>query len=116
MEKVIAWVEIPTENFGRAVEFYNEVLKLKPMDFGSEKMACLPNDEGAIIFADGFKPSKQGAIVSFNAGNDLDGCLDRVEQNGGSIIRGKTKIEAEGRGYFAHFTDTEGNRVGLYGN
>ena len=30
-------------------------------------------------------------------------------------ITGKTKIEAEGRGYFAIFIDCEGNKVGLYG-
>lgn len=118
MEKLIAWVEIPTENFERAVKFYNDVLKLdlKPMDFGTEKMACLPNDEGAIVYTEGFKPSNQGAVVSFNAGDDLDACLERVKENGGSIIQEKSKIEAEGRGYFALFNDTEGNRVGLYGN
>jgi predicted enzyme related to lactoylglutathione lyase len=28
----------------------------------------------------------------------------------------KTKIEVEGKGYFALFIDCEGNKEGLYGN
>jgi len=56
--KLIRWVEIPAENFERAVQFYNSVFGwgLEPMDWwGTEKMASLPNDEGAISFAPGFK-------------------------------------------------------------
>jgi len=30
-----------------------------------------------------------------------------IEKNGGKIIRPKTKIEAEGRGYFSLFIDSE---------
>ena len=118
MKKLISWVEIPATDFYRAVEFYNKVLQieLEPLDFGSEKMACLPGDEGAISLAPGFKPSTNGPIISLNAENDIDGMISRVTENGGSITRNKTKIEAEGRGYFALFIDTEGNRLGIYGN
>ncbi len=37
-----------------------------------------------------------------------------ITRNGGKIIIPKTKIEAEGRGWFAVFADSEGNRIGLY--
>ena len=37
-----------------------------------------------------------------------------VEENGGEVVKGVTKIEAEGRGSFALVLDTEGNKVGLY--
>lgn len=118
MEKMICWVEIPAKNFNRAVNFYSEVLgiKLKPMDFGEEKMACLPNDEGAISYAPDFNPSRNGVLVSLNAGNKLNEMLERIEKNGGEVLKPKTKIEAEGRGYFALFLDSEGNRLGLYGD
>ena len=118
MKKLIAWVEIPAKNFERAVEFYNSVLNLnlKGMDFGHEKMAVFPNDEGAISFAPGFNPSKDGVLVSLYTEDDLDGTIKRIEKNGGQIVQPKTKIEAEGRGYFALFIDSEGNKVGLYGN
>ena len=115
--RLIAWVEIPTRDFYRGVKFYNQVfgLQLEPLDWGHEKMACLPNDEGAIIHSPGFEPSGQGVVVSFQTGKHLDETMRKVIEAGGTIVRPKTKIEAEGRGYFALFTDTEGNRMGLYG-
>lgn len=118
MKKIISWVEIPAQNFERAVSFYKEVLKidLQVIDCGEEKMACFPNGEGAISLAPGFNPGKDGVLVSFNAENDLEGAIERIEANGGSIVQPKTKIEAEGRGYFAVFIDCEGNRAGLYGD
>ena len=117
MQKLIAWVEIPTENFDRAVDFYNAILdlNLEKRDFGHEKMACLPDDEGAITYAEGYKPGKDGVLVSLQAGEGLDSMLQKIENNGGSILQEKTKIESENRDYFAVFTDTEGNKLGLYG-
>lgn len=117
MKKIFYWVEIPAVNFDRAVNFYGKLMgvKLEGIDCGTEKMACLPNDAGAIFWAPDFKPSKDGVLVSINAENDIDGWIERVKANGGTIDRPKTKIEVEGRGYFALFIDTEGNRLGLYG-
>ena len=118
MDKFISWVEIPAKEFLRAVEFYNKVfnLNMEPIDYGEEKMACFPNGEGAISYAKDFNPSKDGVLVSLNTGNNLDEVLEKIAGNGGSVIQSKTKIEAEGRGYFALFIDSEGNRIGLYGN
>ncbi|MFO7851776.1 MAG: VOC family protein [Bacteroidales bacterium] len=118
MTRLISWVEIPTLDFERAVRFYRSVLKieLQTIDCGEEKMACFPGGEGAISFAPDFKPGKDGVLVSFNAGNDLEGTIERIKTNGGTIVQPKTKIEAEGRAYFAVFIDCEGNRAGLYGD
>ncbi len=118
MEKFIAWVEIPTADFERAVKFYNSVLKteLQAINCGREKMACFPSGDGAIINSPGYNPCKDGTIVSLNVGNDLEGAMERVMANNGTIVQAKTKIDVEGRGYFAIFMDCEGNRVGLYGN
>lgn len=118
MKKIIAWVEIPAVQMERAVTFYNALLglKLEILDFGEEKMACFPNDEGAISVSPGFKPSKDGVLVSFDMGSKLEQAIGTVTSMGGVIVRPKTKIEAEGRGFFAVFVDTEGNKVGLYGN
>jgi len=117
MKRLVRWIEIPATDFERAVNFYNKVFKLnlEPIDFGSEKMACLPNDEGAISFSPGFKPSENGVLVSLETGKELDETLKTIEAFGGKIVKPKTKIEAEGRGYFALFLDSEGNRLGLYG-
>lgn len=118
MTKLISWVEIPAVDMQRATKFYNSVLDLdlEIQDFGSEKMACFPSGEGAISLASGFEPSENGVLVSLDTGDDLDGVLVRITDNGGRVVQKKTKIQAEGRGYFALFIDTEGNKLGLYGN
>lgn len=118
MAHLISWVEIPATDFDRAVQFYNDVLnlELQVVDCGTEKMGCFPNGEGAVSLAPNFKPSKDGVLVSLNMEDDLDGAIERVVKNKGEIIQPKTKIEVEGRGYFALFIDSEGNKVGLYGN
>lgn len=118
MKKLISWVEIPAVDFERAIRFYSAVLKvdLQIVDCGHEKMACFPTGEGAISFAPGFKPSENGTLVSLNTANDLDGAIERVKANKGTIVLPKTKIEAEDKGYFALFIDSEGNKVGLYGD
>lgn len=118
MEKLISWVEIPATDFERAVKFYSAVLeiKLEIADFGSEKMACFPTGEGAISWAKDFNPSSNGVLVSLNTGNRLNATLKTIEKNGGEIVTPKTKINAENRGYFAVFIDSEGNKLGLYGD
>jgi predicted enzyme related to lactoylglutathione lyase len=117
MDKLIAWVEIPTADFERAVKFYGSVFKLDltPIDCGNcEKMACFPTGEGAIIHSPHAKPSENGAIVSFTVPDSIDAAISRIEQAKGKVVIAKTKIEAEGRGYFAVCTDSENNKIGLY--
>ncbi len=118
MTNLISWVEIPAADFERAVNFYTSVLQtdLQVIEGEQEKMACFPGGEGAISYAPGFQPGKDGALVSFNAGDDLDGALERVEANKGKVVQPRTKIKAEGRGYFAIIMDSEGNKLGLYGD
>ncbi len=118
MTKVISWVEIPAEDFERAVNFYKSILNIdfQIIECKQEKMACFPNGEGAISYAPNLKPGKNGVLVSFNVEKNLKGAIDRIKENNGTIIQPKTKIEAEGRGYFAVFIDCEGNKVGLYGD
>jgi len=118
MKKLVSWVEIPAADFKRAVKFYNTILgiELQEIDSRTEKMACFPSGEGAISFAPGFTPSKDGVLVSLNTENDLDNTMIRIEKNGGEIIQTKTKIKAENRGYFSLFIDCEGNKLGLYGD
>jgi len=118
MDKIISWVEIPAANFERAVEFYSTILNinLQIINGNEEKMACFPSGEGAISYAPGFNPGTDGTLVSLNAADKLEQTLSAITQNGGAVIQPKTKIEAEGRGYFAIFMDSEGNKVGLYGN
>lgn len=116
MKKLVSWVEIPAIDFEKAVDFYSAIFNLnfEVLDCGEEKMACFPSGEGAISKASGFNPSKDGVLVSFNAENGIDNTLSKLQQKGGEIVQPRTKIEAEGRGYFAIFIDCEGNKIGLY--
>ena len=118
MNKLIAWVEVPVKDMEKAVTFYNNVfgLSLEILDFGHEKMALFPNDEGALSLAKGFNPSAEGVLASLNVPDTMEATMARINKHGGNVLIPKTKIEAEGRGYFATFKDCEGNTIGLYSN
>jgi uncharacterized protein len=114
----ISWFEIPATNFARAQAFYGAVLgrTIEPMVMGPITMGFLSSDPnavgGAIVHGEG-APSKQGTMVYLNGGDDLAPMLARVESAGGSIAVPKTEIGND-FGFFAHFIDTEGNKVGLH--
>jgi len=118
MKKLIEWVEIPTADFKRAVNFYNKVfeLSMEEIDCGTEKMACFPTGEGAIFYKQGYEPSEKGIIVNLTVPDNIEQTSVRIEKNAGKMLMPKTKIEAEGRGFFALCLDSEGNKIGLYEN
>ena len=116
----INWFEIPVIDFARAKKFYNAILDfdMPEMPMGPAHMGFLPHEQGkgvggAIIKVDGHVPSTMGTLVYLACGSDLAVVLGKVEAAGGKILTPKTLI-AEGMGYFAHFLDIEGNRVGLH--
>ena len=116
-KKLVAWVEVPALDFQRAVKFYEAILDVKMNIFEdeNEKMACFPTGEGAISYTKGFAPSENGVLVSFNLENNLEKCLNLLPSLGGSVVIPKTKIEVEGKGWFAVAMDCEGNKIGFYG-
>lgn len=83
-----------------------------------EKMACFEEEGetvGAISYSSEFDflPSEHGVLIHFNC-EDIAQTLEKVLQKGGKVVIPRTKIEVEGRGWFAVFTDCEGNRIGIY--
>lgn len=119
MRNLLAFFEIPAADFSRAVNFYETILdvKITVCDYGCEKMAFFPDQQGgcsgAISFAPNFCPSKDGVLIHFNC-TDMDATHLLINQNGGTLVIPKTKIEAENKGYFSTFIDSEGNTIGLY--
>jgi uncharacterized protein len=115
----INWFEIPVTNFARAKAFYETLLgiTIEPMVMGPTTMGFLSSDPnavgGALVHEENAMPSKQGTIVYLNGGEDLAPMLARVAGAGGSIAVPKTEIGND-FGFFAHFIDTEGNKVGLH--
>lgn len=80
-------------------------------------MGLFPNTgEGIsvqIINGGDYKPSAQGTVVYLNGGDDLQKIADKIEANGGKILLPKTAIGPD-MGFYAIFTDTEGNKLGLH--
>ena len=116
----ISWFEIPVTDFERAKKFYSGTFDfdMPTMPMGPAQMGFLLHEQGkgiggSIIKVDGHVPSTMGTLVYLACGSDLSVVLGRVEAAGGKILAPKTLI-AEGMGYFAHFLDIEGNRVGLH--
>jgi predicted enzyme related to lactoylglutathione lyase len=120
MKNAINWFEIPVKNFDRAQKFYETVLgaKTQVMEAMGMKSAFFPADlqsggiGGCLIQGNGYEPSQNGALVYLNGGDDLGIPLSKVEAAGGKILLPKTAIGPNG--FMAHFTDTEGNKVGLH--
>ena len=124
MEKVkdaFVWVEIPVLNFERAKEFYSKIFdyEMYEENMGPLRMGFLPMEResqgvgGAIVQGQDYVPSKLGAKVYLNGGEDLTVVLDRIDKAGGRVVRPKVKITDE-IGYFAEFEDPEGNHVFLH--
>ena len=116
----IAWFEIPVIEFDRARRFYSVIFDytMPEMMMGDIRMGILPYQlgvgiGGAICQGESYTPGPGGTKVYLNAEPDLGLVLARVAEAGGQIVLPKTFINAE-TGYFALFTDPEGNLVGLY--
>lgn len=120
MKNLIEFIEIPATDFNRAVKFYETALDLKLTvcdSCESEKMAFFPETPTkpnvAISWASDFQPSKDGVLIHFSV-ESIETVLALANANGGKTVRQKTKIEVDGMGYFAQFSDSEGNTLGLY--
>ena len=116
----VNWFEIPVHNIDRAQAFY-EALLAAPMRreaMGPHTLAVFGYDESGVggcllAGADAPAPASHGSLVYLNAKPSLDAALARVEAAGGRVTTPKVQLPGD-MGYFAHITDTEGNRVGLH--
>ncbi len=118
MNSYLALFEIPVKDLQRAVNFYQIILEIKIeiMKMPGMEMGILPYEgqavHGVLMKTEELVPSPNGVTIYFNAGNDLQIALDKVEAKGGKIILPKT-AHADESGFFALVQDTEGNKIGL---
>ena len=120
MNNAINWFEIPVKNLDELRLFYETILdtKMHLMEAMGMRSAFFDADlqgggiGGCIIQGEGYVPSSQGSLIYLNGGDDLSIPLSKVEAAGGKILLPKTAIGPHG--FMAHFTDPEGNKVGLH--
>ena len=116
----INWFEIPVDDFERAKIFYSRIFDydMPTIDMGPIRMGFLLFEQGkgiggTIVKGEGLMPARNGTLAYLNAGNDLTAVLMRIDAAGGKVLMEKTLV-APGLGYFAHFLDSEGNKVALH--
>ena len=115
------WFEIPVSDFDRAKKFYSTIYDYEMPEnmMGNTRMGFFLMDfekqgvGGSICFGEGYIPSAEGSLIYLNGGADLNIILNRIEGAGGQVLVPKTLIN-EDIGFFAIFTDTEGNRLALH--
>jgi len=119
MNKIFSYVAIPSDNFERAFKFYSEItgglIRRNPnvpfpMAYFTDEDG---KDVGHLFQLPNFKPSQDGTIVYLELAKDLNETLAKIESAGGKVIMPKTLI-APGKGYWALFLDTEGNKLALH--
>ncbi len=121
MMNAVTWFEIPSEDFERAVKFYETLLQISMRReiHEAEQCAFFPFNEaekaagGVVTKVAHAKPGGLGSIVYLSVRNVaiFDQALAQVEQLGGNVVVPKTDLGPIG--YVAVITDCEGNRVGL---
>ncbi|MGY4540700.1 putative enzyme related to lactoylglutathione lyase [Arthrobacter sp. UYNi723] len=115
--------EIPSDDKERANTFYQSAFgwtltPMQEMDYTiaittpSDEQTGLPSAPGAINGAlfprtDNLK----SPIITIDV-EDVDAALAQVESAGGTVAQAKDAVP--GMGYYAYFTDTEGNTMGLW--
>jgi predicted enzyme related to lactoylglutathione lyase len=118
-QNALNWFEIYTNDINKAADFYGKILA-KPLSMISNdkyNMAMFPSDldngvGGALTQMDKCKPGAGGTVVYLNVEGDLDGVLERIPKNGGTVIQPRMDIAPHG--FIGIFQDPEGNIVGLH--
>lgn len=121
MHNPFTYVAIPCEDFQRALAFYEAVTggRVRVNAAAPFPMAYFTGDDGRdvghLFKLPNFRVSADGPIVYMDVHPDLTDTLRIIERNGGSVVLPKTLV-GPGKGYWALFLDTEGNRLALHGN
>jgi hypothetical protein len=120
MANAISWFEIPVRNLERAVQFYSNVFNITfdTTEMGPIQLAMVAGSDqdryganGALVKGEEYVPTTSGTLVYF-ACDDVEVTLKKAEKAGGKTLVPKTSIGEYG--FFAHFLDTEGNRVAMH--
>ena len=112
-------IEIPADDTGRATRFYGELFGWSFQEeisgFEGYHMFSTPVGEDGMAGAIG----KRGEMAPEKVRNyvlvdSIDETLAKIAQLGGSVV--EERHEVEGQGWYAVFTDSEGNELALWEN
>lgn len=120
MKYPVKFIEISAKDFARSAQVYKILLRTKFTvcdSCATEKMAFFSDfstqPNVAISWVADLLLSKDGVLVSMT-GESIEVTFELINVNGGKTFREKMKIEADGIGYFAQFSDSDGNTLGFY--
>lgn len=105
-------IEIPTTDSKKSKEFYSKLFGWKINDSNQDYVEfSTPDDDGG-GFTTSSKPVQDGVVLYIKV-EDIEKKLSEIEETGGKIVKGKTGISPE-FGFYALFTDSCGNIMGLW--
>jgi predicted enzyme related to lactoylglutathione lyase len=107
-------IEIPSKDLSKAKGFYEGVFGWKVYGMeGFDNYLLFETGDG---IGGGFSPqlalNQTAGILLHILVADIENTLDKIEQHGGQTVLPKTEIP--GMGYYAVFSDAEGNQLGIY--
>ncbi len=107
-------VEIPSKDYDKAAEFYKAVFGwetqiIPAMDYAMYKAPSGVNGG----FSKHLEINAKAGVLLYIEVESIESTLKSIEENGGKTTQGKTEIAPE-MGFFAMFTDSEGNNLGLW--
>lgn len=118
----VTYFEIPATDMAKAEDFYSKVFgwELKKMGEGYTRMisagttddGVTSTDTGAINGGLQQRGERAKAPTVVISTDDIDGVLEKIAQNGGTIV--VPKDDMGGMGWYAQFEDPEGNRIGVF--
>lgn len=107
----VTWWEIPVSDLDAAQAFYGSVFDWAFTPFGDGFVMAQVGGEYIGGLHTGSAPGGEGVRIYVNVG-DLERTLRRISGAGGTVHHERTEISPE-MGWWADFTDPDGNRIGL---
>jgi predicted enzyme related to lactoylglutathione lyase len=118
MRHATNWFELPVTDLDRAKAFYSAILGTALSEIAEaddRRFAMFPAEDGvsgAIVLGEGYVPSREGALIFLNAGDELEPAVNRVEAAGGRVLL--PRMDMDEWGVAAFIVDSEGNKVALH--
>ena len=119
MKNTIIWFEINVANLDQAKDFYDYVLQtnIRKEDMeGYPPMGIISGEgvNGALVEDEEYEaPEHSGIMLYFDGTSGINAYLERIEEAGGEVVVPRSFLN-ESVGYWAAFSDLDGNLLAFY--